>query len=166
MADLGQKPGFARAEESFVRLDRQLAELSRTRPDEARALNRHLEETRRSLDLLHAEAQPAQIIHGDFSTWNLLHSSSQLSGLLDFDLSHVNHRVADFAISWRGVHDDVVLGYAEVNPLEPIDWELLVPVFRAWYLCQASQKFIGPTIPDPQLGFVLNHLNKEPTLGA
>lgn len=165
MADLGQKPGFARAEDSFAGLDGQLVQLSRTRPDEARALQRHLDETRQALDTLRAATREAQVIHADFSTWNLLHAGGEVSGLLDFDLSHVNHRVADFAVSWRGAHDDVVLGYTEVNPLAPIDWELLVPVFRAWYLDQASQKFVGSTIPDPQLGFVLNHVNKTPALG-
>lgn len=167
MADLpvrGQRPGFERAERSFDRLDDQLVGLVRTHPEEARLLGRHLDETRRTLDALDAAAQPAQLVHGDFSTWNLLFSRGQLSGVLDFDLSHLNHRVADFAISWRGVHNDIVRGYNEVNPLTPWDWQLLVPAFRAWYLWQAAEKLVGPVIPAPQLGFVLGHLNAQPTL--
>ena len=94
-----------------------------------------------------AQDQPSQVVHGDFSTWNLLFERGTLTGLLDFDVAHRNHRVADFAISWRGEHDDVVLGYDEVSPLGAIEWELLVPVFRAWYLFQASEKFIGARSP-------------------
>lgn len=166
MDDLGQKPGLGRAEVSFARLEGQLAGLARSRPNEARRLAQHLDRTQLDLQELRADQQPVQMIHGDFSTWNLLFTGGALTGLLDFDLCHVNHRVADFAISWRGVYDDVVVGYTETNLLTPTDWALLVPVFRAWYLWQASEKFVGSTIPDPQLGFLLSNLDKTPTLGA
>jgi Ser/Thr protein kinase RdoA (MazF antagonist) len=161
-----QRSGFHRAEESFDSLEAQLVGLARTRPEEARRLGRHLQDTRSALDDLEASARPVQLIHGDFSTWNLLFSGGRLTGVLDFDLSHVNHRVADFAISWRGVHDDVIRSYHDVNPLTPDDRQLLVPVFRAWYLWQATTKFVGPVLPDPQLAFVLGHLDTRPTIAT
>jgi hypothetical protein len=40
--------------------------------------------------------------------------------------------VADFALSWRGDQDEVLAGYAEVQPLSELDWQLLVPVFWSW----------------------------------
>ena len=163
MTDLDQKPGLARAEASFAGLESRLASLAASRPHEARRLRHHLETTQIELQRLGADQQPVQLIHGDFSTWNLLFSQGKLTGLLDFDLCHMSHRVADFAISARGANTAVVDGYNETNPLTSSDWELLVPVFRAWYLWQAQEKFVGPTIPDPQLGFVLSNLDNAPS---
>jgi Ser/Thr protein kinase RdoA (MazF antagonist) len=56
----------------------------------------------------------------------------RLSGLVDFEASHLNYRVADFALSWRGDQDEVLAGYTDVHPLNELDWELLVPVFWSW----------------------------------
>jgi aminoglycoside phosphotransferase (APT) family kinase protein len=160
----GQRPGWHRAEDAFEGLEPLLDGLARTRPEASRTIRRHVEETREALAALDAERRPARLVHGDFSTWNLLHAAGRLSGVLDFDLVHLNHRVADFAISWRGMHDEVVLGYEEVTPLEAADWDLLVPVYRAFFLLQAKTKFVDATMPDPQLGYVLAHLDRQPTL--
>ena len=162
VTELGQRPGSVRAEDSFGHLEAQLGGLARTHPAEARSLQQHLDDTRQALAALHAEQQPVQIVHGDFSTWNLLFADKRLSGVLDFDLARLDHRVADFALSARGGAEAVLSAYDEVSPLSDMDWALLVPVFRAWYLSQASEKFVGTTIPAPQLGFVLNHLNNPP----
>ena len=53
-------------------------------------------------------------------------------GLLDFESTHLNYRVADFALSWRGCYDEVIYGYEEVHKLSDIDWQLLVPAFWSW----------------------------------
>ncbi len=56
----------------------------------------------------------------------------RLSGVLDFESTHLDFRVADFALSWRGSYDEVVHGYEAVHPLSDLDWQLLVPVFWGW----------------------------------
>jgi Ser/Thr protein kinase RdoA (MazF antagonist) len=78
------------------------------------------------------------IIHGDVAPWNLRYRGGELTALLDFDLAHLDLRVADFVLSWRGRHDGVLRGYAEVSPLEPVEEELVVPVYWAWLLACAA----------------------------
>jgi Ser/Thr protein kinase RdoA (MazF antagonist) len=75
---------------------------------------------------------PMTVIHGDFNSRNLLFVDGQLSGILDFEATHLDYRVADFALSWRATRDDVVLGYHEVAPLSEVEWHLLVPCLWAW----------------------------------
>jgi aminoglycoside phosphotransferase (APT) family kinase protein len=55
------------------------------------------------------------VIHGDFTPWNLLFDGGRLTGVLDFEATHHTFQVADFALSWRGYHDDVLSGYDEVR---------------------------------------------------
>lgn len=60
---------------------------------------------------------PRQIVHGDFSPWNVLTRGARLTGVLDFELAHVDVAAADLAFARRGSHDGVVRGYLEVRPL-------------------------------------------------
>lgn len=62
-------------------------------------------------------AAPRQIVHGDFSPWNVLTRAGRLTGVLDFELAHVDVAAADLAFARRGSHDEVVSGYLEVRPL-------------------------------------------------
>ncbi|MGH9896881.1 MAG: phosphotransferase, partial [bacterium] len=78
------------------------------------------------------------VIHGDVTPWNLRYRTGALSGLLDFDLAHLDLRVADFALSWRGRHDGVLEGYQEVSRLEPVEEELVIPIYLAWILACAA----------------------------
>lgn len=164
LGGLGQKPGWHRAEASFDLLDGFLARVAVTHPGEACEIRRYLERTRSQLADLRAEQQPAQIIHGELSVSHLLYNCGELSGVMDFDLAHANHRVADFAISWRGTHDHVVLGYDEVSPLEPIEWELLTPVYRAWYLMTAQARLAPGYARNPWFGYLIGNLSREPAL--
>lgn len=75
---------------------------------------------------------PTTVIHGDFNSRNLLFVGDQLSGILDFEATHLDYRVADFALSWRARRDDVILGYNEVTNLTETDWQLLTPCLWAW----------------------------------
>jgi Ser/Thr protein kinase RdoA (MazF antagonist) len=74
------------------------------------------------------------IIHGDFTPWNVLFIDGRLSGILDFELAHWDHRIADFALAWRGKYDAVIHAYAEVAPLEPEEWALLTPLWWAFLI--------------------------------
>jgi Ser/Thr protein kinase RdoA (MazF antagonist) len=77
-------------------------------------------------------AAPTCVIHGDFAPWNLLFEDGRLSAVLDFEGCHHNLQVADFALAWRGHHDDVLRGYDAVRPLSDLEWRLVLPVYWAW----------------------------------
>ena len=70
-------------------------------------------------------------VHGDFTPWNLLFQNGKLSGILDFELARRDHRIADFALAWRGQYDDVIHAYFEVAPISAEEWALLTPLWWA-----------------------------------
>ncbi|MGN6359657.1 MAG: phosphotransferase enzyme family protein [Thermomicrobiales bacterium] len=163
--DLGQRPGWRRCETILAdpALDRVLAEREQAYPEEIRLLRWHLDRARARLAGLCPQERPGQLIHGDFSVWNLRYQDGQLSGILDFELAHWDHRIADFALSWRGKYDTVVQGYTEVTPLEPEEWELLTPMWWAWLIEGACRDLAaGPC----DLGWVITHLlRRSPLMG-
>ena len=146
MADfvgVGQREGWRRADEGLVdrtgRLpaDDVLRQYERERPEEGRILRAYAERMRERLDELLPYAPAPVVIHGDLTPWNVRYARGALSAVLDFDAAHLDLRVADFALSWRGQHDDVLRGYEEVSPLEPVERELLVPIYWAWIIASA-----------------------------
>jgi Ser/Thr protein kinase RdoA (MazF antagonist) len=142
---------WAEAERWFQRYERQDAAAGGR-------LLRYWEETRKRLAGLVPHAPAPMVIHGDVVPWNLRYRQGTLSGLLDFDLTHVDFRVADFALAWRGRHDGVLQGYQEVARLEPVEQELVVPVYWAWVLASAAC-----TIRDGRsLSWELGQLARQP----
>jgi Ser/Thr protein kinase RdoA (MazF antagonist) len=131
-----QRGGWRRCEEilSDAALDRILAAHGRERPEEVPILRWHLDRARARVAALRPHDRPGMVIHGDFTPWNLRYRSGRLSGILDFEMAHRDHRVGDFALSWRGRYDAVIHGYTEMTPLEPEEWELLTPVWWAWLI--------------------------------
>lgn len=102
------------------------------RPREGYVLRWHLDQAREKMRLADMTSAQSLVLHGDFVGRNLLFEGQALSGILDFEATHLNFRVADFAMSWRGIYDEVVLGYDEVRALTDIDWYLLVPTYWSW----------------------------------
>ncbi len=131
--DLGQRPGWQRCEEIVAdpALDGAFAQNERAHPEEVRILRWHLEQACEQIADLGIQSRPGSIVHGDWTPWNLRFTNGRLSGILDFELAHSDHRVGDFMLSWRGKYDDVVLGYDEVSPLEPAEWALITPLWWA-----------------------------------
>jgi Ser/Thr protein kinase RdoA (MazF antagonist) len=82
-------------------------------------------------------APPPIPIHGDFTPWNLRFRHGRVSAVLDLDASYLDLRVADFALTWRGAHEDVLLGYEEVSPLSQVERDLVLPVYWAWVIASA-----------------------------
>ena len=125
--ELGQRPGWRRCEEILAdpMLDKVLAQNEQARSEEVQVLWWHLEQAREQIAGLPLPHRPGSIVHGDWTPWNLRFTQGRLSGILDFELAHNDHRVGDFALSWRGKYDDVVLGYSEVSPLAPEELELI-----------------------------------------
>ena len=131
ITDLGQRGGWRRCEEIVAdgSLDATLMASETTCPEGVRILRWHLDRARERLAEIGPLTRPPILVHGDFAPWNLRFTHGQLTGLLDFELAHQDHRVADFALSWRGKYDAVVEGYAEVTPLLPEEWALLTPLW-------------------------------------
>jgi len=131
---IGQRPGFVLADVLACdpELDSSLRAYERIRPAAGRIMRWHLDWTRTAFARLDLRQAETILLHGDFAAWNLLFENDRLSGIVDFEVSHVDYRVADFALSWRGDQDEVLAGYEDVHPLTELDWDLLIPVFWAW----------------------------------
>jgi Ser/Thr protein kinase RdoA (MazF antagonist) len=165
LGEWGQRGDWRRCEEILgdLALDRVLAEHERERPEEVRLLRWHLHRSRDRVAALQPHARPGMIVHGDFTPWNLRYRAGRLSGILDFELAHWDHRVGDFALSWRGRHDAIVHAYAEVSPLEPEEWELLTPVWWAWLIEGACRDLAAGTRDDGWT--VKSLLRRSPLMG-
>jgi len=139
--ELGQRPGWRRCEAILAdpALDAVLTRQEAACPEEAHILRWHLERARERIAGLQLPSRPGIVIHGDFTPWNLHFTEGRLSGILDFELSRWDHRVGDFALSWRGKYDAVIHGYAEVSPLEPEEWALITPLWWAELIEGACQ---------------------------
>lgn len=137
----GQRGKWRRCEEilSDQTLDATFSQYEQKYPEEIRVLRWHLDRARTCLEGLDPQSWPSIIVHGDFTPWNLRFQNGQLSGILDFELAHLDHRIADFTLSWRGKYDEVVYGYNEVSPLSPQEWQLLTPLWWAFLLEQAYE---------------------------
>lgn len=162
---LGQRGDWRRCEEilSDPTLDRVLAAHERERAEAVRMLRWHLDRARERIAGLRPQDRPGMVIHGDFTPWNLRFRGGELSGILDFELAHWDHRVGDFALSWRGKHDAVIHGYAEVSPLEPEEWELITPMWWAFLIEGACREIVKGTHDD---GWLASHLlRRSPLMG-
>ena len=168
LAQLGerrQRDNWRRCEEILEdpTLDQVLAEQERQRPEEVRILRWHLDRSRERVAGLQPHFRSGIIIHGDFTPWNLRYREGRLSGILDFELAHWDHRVGDFALSWRGKYDEIVHAYAEVSPLAPEEWELLTPIWWAGLIDSACRQMAAGTSDD---GWIIKSLlRRSPLMG-
>ncbi|WP_308635472.1 phosphotransferase enzyme family protein [Paenibacillus silvisoli] len=162
---IGQRKGWRRCEEVLVdcEIDRLLAENEPKRPEEIRVLRWHLERARQRVEGLNLHSRPGIVIHGDFAPWNLRYQEAKLTGILDFELAHWDHRVGEFALSWRGKYDEIVHGYNEEAPLEPEEWELITPLWWAGLIDLACRHLKEGTHDD---GWIMKKLlERSPLMG-
>lgn len=165
VSGLGQRGNWRCCEQILddPTLDRLLAEHERNRSEEVRILRWHLDRARERIAGLRLRDWTGIVIHGDFTPWNLRFQEGRLSGILDFELAHRDHRVGDFALSWRGKYDEVVYGYDEVSPLEPEEWELLTPMWWAGLIEGACRHLAEGTRDD---GWIVKKLlERSPLMG-
>lgn len=140
LASVGQRDGWRRADEGLLErggkppVNEVLRRFERVHPEEGRIFRSYADKADERLAALLPKAPKPIVIHGDFAPWNMRYSKGKLVGVLDFDSAHMDLRVADFALSWRGRHAHVIEGYEEESPLEPIERELIVPVYWAWVI--------------------------------
>lgn len=129
----GRRAGFVLPRQAVddPLLDRWLRVHEQRLPQEGRILRAYREAAAAHLADPEIDA-PSGVIHGDFTPWNLLFNRGGLSGVLDFEACHHNHLIADFALAWRGDHDEVLRGYDAVRPLSQLEWHLVRPTYWAW----------------------------------
>jgi aminoglycoside phosphotransferase (APT) family kinase protein len=152
--DLEQRDGWIRREEVLTldpAVETVLRRWERRVPDEVRVLRRYAERARSELDGVGVPESPPIVIHGDFARWNLLFAGGRLSGVLDWEISHVDHRIADFALSWRGHYHEVIRGYEDVTPLDPLERELIRPYYWLWVLERARRVLLENSDSRPGL---------------
>ncbi len=97
---------------------------------------------------------PLSVVHGDFTPWNMRYHRGALSGLFDFDSTHLDLRIADFILSWRGKYQGILDGYQDVSPLSSVEQTLLIPGFWTFMLACAVagiEQGIGADWPIAQL---------------
>jgi Ser/Thr protein kinase RdoA (MazF antagonist) len=103
-------------------------------PANVRLYRWHLHRARAALAEIRPAPRSQTLIHGDFTPWNLRVQGGVWTGLLDFEFTRPADPIEDFALAWRGVHDDVVGVYAEHAPLTDEDLALLTPLWWAQLL--------------------------------
>ena len=101
LVGMGQRKGFGLADEvigdpELVGLIQEYEEL---RPSEGHVMRWHIDQARADFDRLNLDGADTTVLHSDFVPWNLLYEDKSLTGILDFDSTHLNYRVADFANS-------------------------------------------------------------------
>ena len=163
LAGMGQRRGFGLSDEVIgdPGLIDSIRKYEQIRPSEGHILRWHIDQATEVFDRLDLDGAATTVLHGDFAPWNLLYESERLSGILDFEATHLNYRVADFANSWRGYQDEVIEGYEEVSKLSDLDWELLVPVYWAWMFIgvkQAIETALAENDAPPDFEWQVRHL--------
>ncbi len=104
-------------------------------------------------------APAATVIHGDLTPWNIRYAGGRLSAVFDFDVTHLDLRIADFVLSWRGRDADLLEGYEEESVLSEVERELLIPVYWAWMIaCAVGGLEEAPGRPE----WALRHLLRQP----
>jgi Ser/Thr protein kinase RdoA (MazF antagonist) len=165
LTSLGQRDRWRTTPDGlFERRGKQPAEqvlkaYARRDPEGGRILLAYADATRGCFAELMPNAPAPIVIHGDLTPWNLRNASGRLTGLLDFDVSHLDLRVADFALSWRGCYDGVLEGYEEESSLTDVEHELIVPVYWAWMIACAVE---GIEEASGRPEWALSHLLRQP----
>ncbi|MET9019582.1 phosphotransferase [Actinopolymorpha sp. NPDC004070] len=172
LGDLGQRPGWHRAEAVVAdsELYRGLAAYQRLFPWQARLLRWHAERAHERFDALDLGNRCLIVLHSDFNARNLLFQNGKLTGIVDFESTHLNHRASEFALAWQGRYDEVLHGYEEVRPLDEVDRALLAPTLWSWVLLGVAENIrrmtsdsIEPHGFDWQVGRLLR---RSPLMGS
>jgi Ser/Thr protein kinase RdoA (MazF antagonist) len=168
-SDMPQRDGFRRSDEVLrdPALIDALEQHASVFPGEARMMRQYVE---RGLELFaQSDVSRAELIpiHSDFARWNLLFEGKNLTGILDFEFTHLNYRVADFALAWRGDQDEVIAGYEEVHRLTDVDWQLLLPAYWSWLFLGVKDAVTAMTAgqtPAHSFDWQIRHLTKRSQL--
>lgn len=169
LADLGQRDGCCLADELIDdhELTASLRAYEQIYPAEGHIMRWHLERAQQAFLDAAKETVETLVLHSDFATWNLLFDGERLTGILDFEGTHLNYRVADFALSWRGDQDEVIQGYQDVQQLSDMEQALIVPVFWSWLFLGVKKELVAMLAGDVQphgFTWVVDHLLRRSKL--
>lgn len=160
---MGQRRGFGLSDEVIgdPGLIDSIRKYEQIRPSEGHILRWHIDQATAAFDRLDLDGAATTVLHSDFTPWNLLYEGERLSGILDFEATHLNYRVADFGNSWRGYQDEVIDGYETVSKLSDLEWELLAPAYWAWMFMGVKQTFettLAENVAPPNFDWQIRHL--------
>jgi aminoglycoside phosphotransferase (APT) family kinase protein len=163
LVSMGQRTGFRKANElvSDPRLLEAIRNYERVRPYAGHVMRWHLDKASEMFNGLVLDDAETIVLHGDFAPWNMLFAGGRVSGIIDFEATHLNHRVSDFALSWRGYQDEVVEGYDQVHPLNALDWQLLIPCYWSWLFLGVQEEIssmIRGEVAYHDFGWQVKHL--------
>ena len=129
----------------------------------------HIDKAQESFGRIELDGAETIVLHSDFAPWNLLFEGERLTGIIDFEGTHLNYRVADFANSWRGNQDEVIDGYQEIHKLTDLDWQLLIPVYWSWMFIGVKHEIkamLSGRVPPNDFEWQIRHLmRREGLLG-
>ena len=169
---MGQRRGFGLSDEVVgdPGLIDSIRKYEQRQPSEGHIMRWHVDQATEILDRLDLNDAITTVLHGDIVPWNLLYEGEKLTGVLDFEATHLNYRVADFANSWRGYQDEVIDGYDEVSKLSDLEWELIVPAYWAWLFLGVKHTIdttFGKKVALPNLEWHIRHLlRREGQVGS
>ena len=91
---------------------------------------------RDALDAAGANALPVTVVHGDFAEWNMHYTGGRLTGVIDFELAHLDSRPFELAMARAYRAPAAAAAYrAELDqlgwPLSPLEESAAEPVYRA-----------------------------------
>ena len=171
LVGMEQRRGFSLSNEliSDPELIPLVQEYEHIRPAEGHIMRWHIDRAQESFEGVDLDGAETIVLHSDFATWNLLFEGERLTGIIDFDSTHLNYRVADFANSWRGNQDEVIDGYQELHKLTDLDWQLLIPVYWSWVFIgvkDAIKAMVSGKVPPHDFEWQIRHLmRREGLLG-
>jgi homoserine kinase type II len=145
----GQRPGFGHTwdldayvrDDRFTTFDELLTAFGREQPELAAAVRTERERNLRELERAAGQDLPCAPIHFDFHHDNILFGRGRLTGLLDFDLVHLDLCMADVASS------------IELDCLKPPAYDAIDPAamraFLSGYLAETrlSTEELGLIVP-------------------
>lgn len=187
----GQREGFARMwdldayvpKSDFQTFDDMLRAFGVEQPWIAEMIRAHRRASLEELTNLGYESLPDTIVHSDFHRDNILFQRGRLSAILDFDLVHVDARVADIATSialdcpepptYTSIDPEAVQafvgGYADESPLGELELRLILPLVRAqilWLCAFALSRWTAGDIDKATRSLTRSATGRLPNLEA
>ena len=166
LAGMGQRRGFSLSDEVVgdSELIPAVQEYEAIYPAEGHIMRWHIDRARERFERIELDLAETIVLHGDFAPWNLLYEGNKLTGIVDFEATHLNYRVADFANSWRGYQDELIDGYQEIHGLTDVDWQLFIPVYWSWMFLGVKdeiQAMASGKAPPPDFEWQIRHLMRR-----
>jgi Ser/Thr protein kinase RdoA (MazF antagonist) len=145
---IGQRPGFhPQHSDLTTRIDfgwdADVSALEQANPRLAAWAQSAADQVGNALNAAGVSELPLTVIHGDFAEWNVHYQDGHLSGVVDFDLTHLDSRAYELAIARTYRAPEATDGYrTELArsgwPLSDLEEAAIGPVYRAFRLGMAA----------------------------